>query len=116
MKKYICDCCGGQINIKTMLCEYCGTQYKEDIQRLIKVETYTNPVREYGARYIIPKEMTHADVPLEIISEYAIKNLIAEMSKCLAENMVIKHERDYATNAHIFTGRVKIVHPINVDK
>jgi hypothetical protein len=116
MKKYICDCCGGQINIKTLQCEYCGTQYKDDTERIIKVETYTNPVREYGAKISIPAETLHNDTPLEVISEYATRNLIAEMSKCLAENMVIKYEKDYHTREHIFTGRVKIVHPINVDK
>ena len=57
MDKYICSCCGGKINRITMTCEYCGTQYEEKHDNLIRIETFRNPVETLGCDIPIPTEL-----------------------------------------------------------
>ena len=36
LKPYICQCCGGRINVAKMKCEYCDTQYEDpSLKRLV---------------------------------------------------------------------------------
>ncbi len=115
MKKYICDCCGGQINRATMKCEYCGTAYREEYDNVIRLETYHNPVREYTAKVIVPEEMVDSIGP-EKSSEYIIDRLAMELSKAIRENMVIVSRADPFRNTQEVAGYIKMIHPVQVSE
>lgn len=56
MKKFKCECCGGHVNPYTMKCEYCGTQYEQvsdDVIR-IKVQQSIRPTKMYQISLDIP--------------------------------------------------------------
>ena len=116
MKKYVCECCGGQINPATMKCEYCGTQYKHDIENhVIRLETYTNPVDTFRAEVQYTNEELEI-TPLEIISEYALKSLANKLSESIYNNMVVQHEYDPLTREHRVRGTIKIIKPEKTER
>ena len=116
MKKYVCECCGGQINPATMKCEYCGTQYKHDIENhVIRLETYINPVDTFRAEVqYTDKELEF--VPLETVSEHAMRSLVGKLSESIANNMVVQHEYDPLTRCHYVRGTIKVIRPENTDR
>ena len=110
--KYICECCGGRINRLTMTCEYCGTQYKEEFNNVIRLETYQNPIREFKALFRVTDEMIHSLSPKEI-SELAIRNMSNELAKSIAPFCEYKQEHDFIQKGYKITSRIKIVQPNN---
>ena len=116
MKKYVCECCGGQINPATMKCEYCGTQYKHDIEdHIIRIETYTNPVDTFRAAVQYTDEESKI-VPFETVSEHAMRSLVGKLSECIANNMVVQREYDPLTREHYVRGTIKMIRPEKTDR
>ena len=113
MNKYICECCGGQINRATMKCEYCGTAYREDFDTVIRVETFSNPVREYTASIILPNEMVGMLGEKET-AEMVTERLVGKLAEAIKENMVIRTEYNPMEYAQQIRGYVKMVHPVQV--
>ena len=111
MKAYICQCCGGTINPRTMKCEYCDTPYKMDYDdRLVRIETYRNPVDTIAAKTMIPDELIK-DFGPERASERAVNILVRELSECISQYMVLESEYRPAMNAHMISARMKVVVP-----
>lgn len=113
MNKYICECCGGQINRATMKCEYCGTAYREDSDAVIRVETFSNPVRKYTASIVIPNEIVFGLGEKET-AHMVTERLVGKLADAIKENMVMYVEQDPVNYAHRIRGYVKIVHPVQV--
>ncbi len=111
MDKYICSCCGGKVNRVTMTCEYCGTQYKEENNNLIRLETFRNPVQTLAAKFQISHEHILQDP--KMISEYAIKRLANNFADVIAPYMDVYHSYDPCTKTHSLDARIKVVIPIN---
>ena len=111
MDKYKCSCCGGNINRVTMTCEYCGTQYKEEYGNVIRIETFTNPVRTLASKMALDNFALKMN-PKEY-SEYAIKKLAVEFAECLVPFMDIRPSIDSHRDLTILDARVKVVEPIN---
>ena len=113
MEKYLCECCGGHINPRTMTCEYCGTQYKrqwDDPLNVVRIETYRNPVKTFTATMAIDSEKLDW-MGAKDASIIALNHLRAELSKALYETMVVESEHDIARHQEIIRGTVKIVVP-----
>lgn len=110
MDKYICECCGGQIDPSTMTCRYCGTQYKRDDDRIIRIDTFTNPVHTFKACVAVPNEMMREDFGREL----AINSLVSELSNVIPSHMLVASEYDYEHHITRLSGTIKIVHPVNV--
>ena len=113
MNKYICECCGGQINRSTMKCEYCGTAYKEEFDNVIRIETFRNPIREYKASIILPNEMVNQLGEKET-ANFATVSLVGKLAEALKENMILNVENDVLMCGQKVTGYVKIVHPVQI--
>lgn len=109
---YTCECCGGHINRQTMVCEYCGTRYKKENNEIIRIETFTNPVRTFTAKFAIDHNII-IDYGPEQASEIAIKELANELSKCIAPMMSVYSEFDIDHYRHIIAGQIKIVEPVH---
>ena len=114
MKKYVCECCGGQINPVTLKCEYCGTQYKDDFDNIIRVETYMNPVDTYRSQVIVPRNIVQ-QMGDKMASEYVIGKLTRELSDVIAKNMVITARNSMETDAQVFSGTIKIIRPERIE-
>ena len=111
MDKYKCSCCGGKINRVTMTCEYCGTQYKEEYGNLIRIETFTNPVRTLASQMALDNFALKMN-PKEY-SEYVIKRLATNFAECPVPFMDIHSSIDSNRGQMILDARVKVVEPIN---
>ena len=111
MNKYKCSCCGGNINRATMICEYCGTRYKEEYGNVLRVETFQNPVRTLASRVVVD-DFAMRTSPQEY-SEFAIKQLARQFAECIAPYMDIQYSFDNRTRISRLDARIKIVEPIN---
>ena len=115
IKKLICVCCGAPINRATCRCEYCGTEYDlSDEIPMIRVETFTNPVKEYSASALINRDLVA--MGSEDYMKYAIERLAHEMLPAVMEGMQIRVQSGYdheaiMTNQQRIDGRIKIVIP-----
>jgi len=111
MDKYICECCGGNINRATMQCDYCGTKYKEEYDKPIRIETFRNPIRTFNAKVRITEEM-YRSLPTEEISRFAVNELVRALSQSIAPMMKItEKERNQYFEREII-GTIKMVEPL----
>ena len=111
MDKYKCSCCGGNINRATMICEYCGTRYKEEYGNVIRVETFQNPVRTLASRAVIDDFAMRTDP--QGYSEFAIKQLARQFAECIAPYMDLEYSVDNLTRTARLDAKIKIVEPIH---
>lgn len=111
-KKYICQCCGGRIDPKTMTCEYCGTAYKKDHNNLIRIETFHNPVQTFAASVAMDPYLLTELGPKKA-SEIAMDQLVHELSECIAPMMEVYSEYRLDSGTHVVNGRIKVVQPVN---
>lgn len=112
MDKYICECCGGKINRATMTCEYCGTQYKEDLvnDAVIRIETFHNPVETLRASVIVPDEQMRL-MGADNASEWVVRQLAHKFSEHIAKYMVLENRFEPYERQHFVTATVKMVIP-----
>lgn len=106
MKAYICPQCGGYINRAKMICEYCGTQFREEINE-IKIVAYHPGVHTLGAEVVIPTEYIRHD------PEEMRKFVIHEMARKYAEELtpfidVEMYDRTIRDET-IFRSRLRVV-------
>lgn len=110
MKKYVCDCCGGQINIASLICEYCGTRYQEENNKVIPIVFQRKPVNILENIVALPDEFI-----MGVGAERASKVAIEELSKKLAEGLIpymdIERESDPCYRNTKFRARVRVVPP-----
>lgn len=112
MDKNICECCGGKINRATMTCEYCGTQYKEDLvnDAVIRIETFHNPVETLRASVIVPDEQMRL-MGANDASEWVVRQLAHKFSEHIAKYMVLENRFEPCERQHFVTATVKMVIP-----
>ena len=112
MDKYICECCGGKINRATMTCEYCGTQYKEDLvnDAVIRIETFHNPVDTLRASVIVPDEQMRL-MGADNASEWVVRQLAHKFSEHISKYMVLENRFEPYERQHFVTATVKMVIP-----
>ena len=115
MKEYICTHCGGHVSPYSMRCEYCGTQYKIENDRIYTIETFQNPVETFTAEQVMPMEMIKA-YGAEKVSEIALHNLTCKLAECIAPMMIVETEQDYQNYAQRVRATVKIVRPAKIER
>jgi len=111
LKPYICPQCGGKVNRTSLVCEMCGTQFKEErsedrVSRLV----VTRPgVVTLGQTLRVDKfYLTHDP---KKFSEYAIKMLAREFTECIAPYLDIKVEDNPRDSSYIMRARLRVVEP-----
>ena len=110
MDKYICQCCGGKIDPKTMTCDYCGTQYKKENDIIYRVEHCDLPVVEFADRINIPKGLIKDENPTEL-TEIFVNKIAQDLARQIAPFCEFRYEEDFMTCAHVIDGRIRIVKP-----
>lgn len=109
--KYICDCCGGHIDPKTMTCEYCGTQYREDLvnEHVFRIETYRNPVQTLAVKQSYPREFF--DMNAQEHARFAIESMARSFAEVIAPYMVVQKEDNFCDRTIDIKGMIKVVVP-----
>lgn len=110
MKKYICDCCGGKVNRLSLNCEYCGTRYQEEADRIIPIAIQRKPVNVLETIVALPDDFIRG-MGAEEASKVAIEELSKELARGLIPYMDIKRESDLCTMQTRFRARVRVVPP-----
>lgn len=112
MKALKCTCCGGNINRATMTCEYCGTQYTLKDDNLLRIETFTNPIKTIGAEMVIHKEDLLRAGETSKVMEFCVKRLAAQMAEQLYDCMQIRTADLWEYNSVKLRAQAKVVVPI----
>lgn len=105
-----CENCGAPIDPITHRCGYCGTQYHVNEERVIIMEHHTSPVLTFQAKMVIPAygEDYYND---RTLGEIAMKPLISELSKSLAEGIEVYTWHDVLRMERHILGRVRVLKP-----
>ena len=114
MKNLKCECCGAPLKINPYFgdyfCDYCGSKYKVDNDRVIRIETYQNSVRTLIVKTYVSDDVAKG-IGEEKAAEYSIKNLTNNLAESLAPMLTIEKEYDPQCMRHIITAKVRVVEP-----
>lgn len=114
MKALICKNCGGSINPKTLQCEYCGTQYREELREdsILHIVFQSSPadIKALETRVSVSGDMMR-NVPPERIAEFTMKEITHNLSKALAPFVEVVTEYDPRMMVQIVRGRIRVVEP-----
>lgn len=109
MKRYVCECCGGNISLHSLRCEYCGTQYKDETYDLVRIQYSQEPIDTCGAI------VTVSDLDLECMGEKAgeiIADILANrLTDVIKRNISINVKNKPQEHCQQFIGRIKTVRP-----
>lgn len=86
MRELTCKNCGGRINPVTMQCEYCGSQYETQLDRIVFVNDRKADI--LSAAVLINNEFL--DTMSEDASKYAIHMLTYKLAEALTKHLDIK--------------------------
>ena len=111
MDKYKCTCCGGTINRATMMCEYCGTLYKEEMG-VLRVEMIKNPVHTLEGKCLIPRREINI-IGAQECAQIAMRRIRDDIAEALVDVMSYDIERAPVTDGYMIRGQIKAVIPIN---
>ena len=112
LEKYKCECCGGNINPVTLKCEYCGTQYKDNNERVFRVEHYSSPIKTISMQIYVDEYELNMFSP-EQISEHVVRDLSYEIAKVIAPFCNFSVENDIRRFGKKVIATCKIVQPNN---
>lgn len=107
---YICECCGGRIDISTMKCPYCDTQYYHPSLERVNVVRVEPGVHSLKAEVRIDRELMLYANP-EAIRDYALDELKQHVADGLLAYMKISTCKDPMCCAEIIRGEVRVVDP-----
>lgn len=102
----ICPQCGGAVNRATMICEYCGTRFKEDASG-VKIEVLRPGVRVLTATAEVPDELMYTS-PKEA-SVYAIDCMAEKFAELIAPFIDVKMQVDPAVFKTRFYGSLRVL-------
>ena len=107
-----CKYCNGHIDPHTLMCEYCGTQYREEnrLGEVHYIQTCPAPIQVLRSQVVMTDEAIRHTSP-EHMSEYAIKVLSRNLADALAEHMKVETYYEPGTMTQIIRGTVRVVEP-----
>lgn len=106
MTPYICPQCGGQVNRAKLICEYCGTQFRED-KNEIRIMAYQPGVHTLQACAVVP-EYEAVMSPKEM-SEYAIRGMAQQFADGIAQFMDVRTDFDPEKCERVFRARLRVL-------
>lgn len=109
----ICDCCGGAINSKTMVCAYCGTKYMiKDDQPVLRIEHQSSPVRVLKMQTAVPEELLRDGcMAKESVTNMVMGDIRKQLAKALEDMMTIEMQYDARQMRQVITARVRVLEP-----
>lgn len=106
LKPMICPQCGGAINRATMICEYCGTRFKED-ESGVKIEILQPGVRVLRTTVEVPDEYMYSNP--KAASACAIERMAEQFAECIAPCMDVKMEVNPADRKTRFYATLRVI-------
>lgn len=106
LKPLICQCCGGQIDRRTMKCPYCETQYNgklEPVHIISRSEPYGVQTLQ-AAVYVDELAFQNQEIAMKIARE----KLYEAMMKSMTPYVEIEENRDPCRFGRTLRGRLKI--------
>ena len=113
IKPLVCPQCGGPINRSKNICEYCGTQFKNDEYGPVRMEIIRPGVKVIQSQRILTDEMIMYMGSKEA-SEYVLKQMAEEMAEHLIPMMDVqtcKEEEDIFRRETRIRARLRVVEP-----
>lgn len=107
MEALVCKQCGGRINPKTLTCEYCGTVYRRNNTVMVIERPGAHVI---AAETAIPREVIEK-IPLNALSEIAMKRLMEEIAKGLTPFMSVETRDDYIHDIKHVRAKVRVLDP-----
>lgn len=106
MKPAICKCCGGQINIERMICEYCGTKYEydynENVPKLVYVDRVMGMPKTYKCCVAIPR-------PFAMDKKFVLAKLARQLADAIINDMDIQTEYNPETMMQQFYAKIRVL-------
>ena len=109
LKALKCPNCGGTINRASMICEYCGSVFNDDMA-VLHVRTFRPEIEIGHATFFIDQLAIDALGPEEM-SKYALKHLSAMLAEQIAPFMTVRTVRDFQRNGQRVDGVIRVVKP-----
>lgn len=107
-----CVNCGAPLDLLTLKCEYCGSQFakKEERGLIHYVQTCPAQVATLSAQVNISDEaMRYGSA--DQISEFAVRQLTRNLAEALMPYMKIETYRDLYTMTQMVRGTIRVVEP-----
>lgn len=105
LKPLICQCCGGQIDRRTMKCPYCETRYTGNLEPMIVARS-----EPYGAQtiqaavYVDERALQNEEIAMKIAHE----KLYEAMMKAMSHYVEVEQRIDHSRFGRTLRGRLKI--------
>ena len=110
LKPYICTQCGGNVNRATLVCEMCGTRFKDVSESGIARIVVSRPgVVTLGQSISVDLEDMQRN-PKEI-SEYAMRRLAGVFAECIAPYMDVEMENRPEYHSTTIRAKVRLLKP-----
>lgn len=102
----ICPQCGGAVNRATMICEYCGTRFKEDDSG-VKIEVLRPGARVLSVTAEVPDEFMYTS-PKDAAA-YAIDRMAESLAEIIAPFIDVKMQVDPAVLKTRFYASLRVI-------
>lgn len=106
LKPMICPRCGGTINRAAMICEYCGTRFKED-ESGVKIEVLRPGVCILKTTVEVPDEYMYTDP--KTAATYAIEHMAEQFAESIASFMDVRMEVNPAALKTRFYATLRVI-------
>ncbi len=108
MKAMVCKQCGAPINPRTMMCEYCGTKYRDE--PTFSVLHIERPgAITLGAAILVPDEEMW--LLKDDIGHIVRNEMTRKLAEAIEPNVEYMISEDPMQRAHIVKGRIRILPP-----
>ena len=111
LKPYVCTQCGGKVNRNTLICEMCGTRFKDmSTPELIRLEVERPGVHVLQSEYVVDKCLSEHIGATEI-SRIVIERMSHALADAIAPYMDVKWEDVPWQNEIHVRGRIRVLDP-----
>jgi len=112
MKELRCPNCGGYVNPKTCVCEYCGTKFEKTFDSVptIKYVVESPKVRTLAyAMHVDGNDVMHFGA--DKVSEWCVREMSSNLAKQLEPFITLEVEDDPCGFHKLVRGKVRLVDP-----
>lgn len=112
LEPYLCPQCGGKVNRSSLICEHCGTQFKEKTD-IIKIVAEQPGVHTLSASYAIPKEYIY-QIGAEEAAKMALNEIARKMANCIMPFIKVRTDNEIfiEQNEMYVRGDLRVLDPI----
>ena len=113
LKPYICTQCGGKVNRENLICECCGTQFREEIKDNVNTihVVQTRPgVHTLATQVVVDREIV-LQIGAEQATKYFMEELKREFTKHITPFIEMDCQHDFIRGQMVIRGRMRVLDP-----